>query len=177
MQYAQFIQIIVTCTVPLLGSPRSSDTQLLTLTLAKKNSEKREEQRYAQTHWKRWDSKYQKLERNRRGRGGLSDAGCSAGMCEKNCSAPLTKKKDDEEEARLGKKWIWWSWESQLQLDWRNERLITAPRGAGWGPQAHTYCLSFLCGLFQTTSQLEFMITIYNLQVVYFSECTKELSF
>lgn len=95
----------------------------------------------------------------------------------KKLQCSFKKKKDEEEEARLGKKWIWWSWESQLQLDWRNERLITAPRGAGWGPQAHTYCLSFLCGLFQTTSQLEFMITIYNLQVVYFSECTKELSF
>lgn len=175
MQYALFIQITVTCTVPLLGSPSSSDTQLLTLTLAKKNSEQREEQRYAQSHWKRWDSKYQKLERNRRGRGGLSDAGCSAGMCEK--AAVLLKKKMKKKKLDWEKKWIWWSWESQLQLDWRNERLITAPRGAGWGPQAHTYCLSFLCGLFQTTSQLEFMITIYNLQVVYFSECTKELSF
>lgn len=98
MQYELFIRIIVTCTVPLLGSPRSSDTQLLTLTLAKKNSEQREEQRYAQTHWKRWDSKYQKLERNRRGRGGISDAGCSAGT-----AVLFKKKKDEEEEARLGK--------------------------------------------------------------------------
>lgn len=71
------------------------------------------------------------------------------------------KKKMKKKKLDWEKKWIWWSWVAVAA--WLKECLITAPRGAGWGPQAHTYCLSFFLFFWLISNHIAVKVYDYNI--------------